>query len=564
MGNLGEVGKRGRPGRRAWLYHSGMRAYGGHSGTPPDVLVRGRERRRERPPRRWPWIAGAVLLLVAVAVVLVLRPRLAASEFRGLQARWAQADALDAERGQIIGQLAREATLSDVPAVTAAVLALQRQEAGQLASLRAGMRPGLAHDGAVAALAAAERAVLVQEIGTLLGGRPLTGWSGATYVAIHRVQALLAAGQRSFGVATPGPARPPRLTAADATLLRLRRLLDSRVPDELLVSGDNGTPQVIDLASDRVRPAPPSLRRLIANQPPGYTTFPLADNIVLQGVYGQVYAIPPDLKPRRIGGGSALPAGRPDAVWVWDGGQPGRYILVTATGRRIAGPVRGLARPDRLGAGMAVRDGLLVEHQHPANPAASTGLWLWNPLRGPALRPVVRGCAMPLAAHGSLLAWLRCGRGRAGLRITDTATGATRSVADPPGDVPVFANQATAYSPSPNESAAAFSPDGRWLAAYYSGARGDALGLVSTRTGGAAIIRGAPVPDATAATAIMWTPDSSRVFFGTGASGSDASNPWADGTVPLATYRIGARSAQDVRLHETGATLLGVLAAPAR
>lgn len=59
-------------------------------------------------------------------------------------------------------------------------------------------------------------------------------------------------------------------------------------------------------------------------------------------------------------------------------------------------------------------------------------------------------------------------------------------------------------------------------------------------------------------------PGSSRVFFGTGASSSDTGNPWADSTVPLATYRIGAPSAQDLRLHETGATLLGVLPTPAR
>ncbi len=58
------------------------------------------------------------------------------------------------------------------------------------------------------------------------------------------------------------------------------------------------------------------------------------------------------------------------------------------------------------------------------------------------------------------------------------------------------------------------------------------------------IIRGAPVADATAGTPIMWTGDSTRVFFATGASRFN-NQQWADGTVPLATYRVGARSAVD-------------------
>jgi len=54
------------------------------------------------------------------------------------------------------------------------------------------------------------------------------------------------------------------------------------------------------------------------------------------------------------------------------------------------------------------------------------------------------------------------------------------------------------------------------------------------------------VADATAGTPIMWTGDSTRVFFATGASRFDNNQPpWVDGTVPLATYRVGARSAVD-------------------
>jgi hypothetical protein len=540
-----------------------MSALGGHPGT-PDIIVSGRENGRQWKRRRWPWLLAAALLLVAGALVVIVRPRVAAGDFRGLQARWAAAGALDAERGQIVSRLTREATPTDVPAVTAAVVALQRQEAGRLVTLRAAIGPGLAHDGGVSALAAAERTALGQEIGALRSGRPLTGWSTGTYRAIVGVQALLAAGRHRFGVPSPRSPRPARLTAADGTLLRLRRLLDERVPAELLVAvaaSSAGPLQVIDLESGSIRPSPPALRRLLAKLPPGSTTFPLAGSIVVPSAFYPVYVIPPTLIPRRIGAGQVLPAGRPDAVWISDGGQPGRYIMVTVTGRRIAGPVPGPPDSRRYPVGLAVRGGLVVGPVYNDTGPLSqlTGLWLWNPLRGPTLHPVVRGCSMALAAHGTLLAWLRCypnDPGRASLRITDTATGATRTIANPQGAAPFLADQPTA----------AFAPNGRWLASYYSPTAfgGYALGLVNIRTGAASIVRGAPVPDPTLATAVMWTSDSTRVFFATGGSNSDDNNPWADSTVPLATYRIGARSSDDVRLHETGATLFGVLPASGR
>jgi hypothetical protein len=244
--------------------------------------------------------------------------------------------------------------------------------------------------------------------------------------------------------------------------------------------------------------------------------------------------------------------------------------MVTGTGRRIAGPVAMPANPPggRVYAklsGLALPGGLVVEKDRDAGTGDTTpvGLWLWNPLRGRALRPLASGCAKAIAAHGRLLAWLGCGPGdppRARLHITDTATGADRVIPSPATAVPVLTDQ----------PAAAFSPSGTWLATYYSGttSAGYALGLVNARTGATSIVRGVPVADGTAAAGypapITWTGDSTRVFFATGGSSFDNKKSWADETVPLATYRIGARSAADLRLHEPEATLLAVVPADAR
>jgi len=116
---------------------------------------------------------------------------------------------------------------------------------------------------------------------------------------------------------------------------------------------------------------------------------------------------------RPLGTGQMLPAARPDAVWILSGS--GQGVMVTGTGRRIAGPAPLLAdlRGSSLYAnlsGLAVSGGLVAEtDRHAATGyAAPAGLWLWNPLRGPKLRPLARGCAHAIAAHGPLLAWLTC------------------------------------------------------------------------------------------------------------------------------------------------------------
>jgi hypothetical protein len=295
--------------------------------------------------------------------------------------------------------------------------------------------------------------------------------------------------------------------------------------------------------------------------------LPRAGFVVIQDLDGSVYAAPWALAgaPRLLGNGQMFPAARPDAVWIWTdagsapGGLAGHLVLVTGAGRRIAGPVPGPAAlpgssafPDITG---AVPGGLVlapaVEQTAPLS--AHAGLWLWNPLNGRGLREIVRGCAQPLAVHGTLLAWLRCYPDdpfrASSLRITDTGTGATRTIANPATAIPFVADQPVA----------AFSPDGRWLCAYYSGtALGSvAIGLVNIKTGATSIIPGAPLVDATSP--IWWAPDSRWVFFATGASpGSSTSQPWVDETVPFATYRVGDRSAVDLRVHGA-ATLLAVL-----
>src|SRR6266702_1456086 len=383
-----------------------------HPGESPEVITFGwgwGERvprrwawMRVRVPRRWPWVLGAVLLAAAVAVLIVVRP------------------------------------------VTAAVLAVQRQEADRLVLLRSKVTPGLARDSTVGVLAAAERAALSHELADLRGS-PLIAWSVATELAIGRVQTLLAAGQRRFGVPAPASPRPARLTAADNTLLRLQRLLDDRVPVRLLVA-DGSQVQLIDLRAGRVTAAPSDLRGLEPSLAQGGRVLRRAGFLAVQAGE-EVYAVKPALagRPRRLGAGQLLPAGRPGAVWIWSG-WPGHLVLVSGTGRRIAGPVRALAHLPGSPVyfyvtGLAVSGGLVVEkdRQTGTGNATPAGLWLWNPLRGQQLRPLAAGCAHTIAAQGRLLAWVDCARtdpARVRVHVTDTATGAERVITSPPEAIP--------------------------------------------------------------------------------------------------------------------------------
>jgi hypothetical protein len=545
----------------------------------PDILITGsqrrriserwpRWRRRDGPPQRWPWVVACVLVLAVAAIVTVVRPQIAAADFRMLQSRWYAGGAIDAGRFQVLGRLVPEATPTDVPYVKAAALALQRQEADQLVRLRADVAAAGEPDGRLAALAAAERTAWTREIGELRGSAAITLWSATAFADIARVQALLAAGQRAFGVPAQKQPQPARLTAADAAFRRLSKPLDSQVQGQLLIINDGFT-QVIDLATGQVRPAPEAVNKLLGIG--GWPAFggqwpvlPRAGFLVIQPAYsGPVFAISADLAgpPRPLGGPVMLPAASSAAVWVGRGSQ---LVMVNQSGRRIAGPVPALQASASTGAGpvaagLAVTGGQIIQMFSPAGvPMPVAGLWLWNPLRGLQLRPLVRGCAWPLAAHGALLAWLSCSHGHqpVSLHITNAATGADRSIRNPHAAFP--------YLPDP--LSAAFSPNGRWLASYYArtwfgGNAYFALGLVNVAAGVMSIVPGAEVLDPGQASPMLWTSDSTRLIFETGA-GDQGIQTWDDPAVPFATYLVGARAATDLRFHATSATLIAMLPVP--
>jgi hypothetical protein len=548
----------------------------------PEILVIGGQRRRlserlpgwptrDGSPRRWPWIAACALLLAVGAVIAVVRPQIAVADFRVLQSRWYTGAAIDAGRFQAIGRLVPLATPTDVPYVKATALALQRQEADQLARLRAEVPAAGEPDGRLAALAAAERNAWSREIGELRGNAPITLWSATAYADIARVQALLVAGQQAYGVRALSQPHPARLTAADAAIRRLSEPIDSQVQGQLLIIHDNFA-QVIDLATGKVRPAPAAVNNLLGIG--GWPAFggqwpvlPRAGFLVVQPAYSSsVSVISADLKgsPRQLGGSVMLPAASPAAVWVGNGSQ---LVMVTRSGRRIAGPVAALPSP-LSGAsgpavtGLAVTGGQIIQMFSPAGvPEPAAGLWLWNPLRGPQLRALVPRCAWPLAAQAALLAWLSCSHGQqpVSLHIVNTATGADREITNPHAAFP--------YLPDP--LSAAFSPNGRWLAAYYArtwfgGNAYFALGLVNVATGMTSIVPGAEILNPGQASPMLWTSDSTRLFFETGAgSGDQGIQTWDDAAVPFATYLVGARAATDVRFHATSAALIAMLPVPA-
>jgi hypothetical protein len=125
-------------------------------------------------------------------------------------------------------------------------------------------------------------------------------------------------------------------------------------------------------------------------------------------------------------------------------------------------------------------------------------------------------------------------------------------IREPRGAVP-------ALSESP---AAAFSPDGSHLAYYCvgTGFGGYALAISDLGSGATALIRQPPIDavgDGISAPpgALMWSRDSLRVFYTTGASPGGRSAA----VVPFASYRVGAAHGEDIRFHAQPATLLAML-----
>jgi hypothetical protein len=457
------------------------------------------------------------------------------------------------------------ATPSDAALVSRALVLVQREQAERLRALRAGVSAGWTHDSAVAEIAAAEKSALAAQIADLRRPGVRVSWSSTTQGAIDDVQDLLTAGRRRFGVAAPARPAPARLNAADPTLARLGRLVDTPLPDRMLVAAGSGAARqvrVIDLRHDAVRRLPAPIASVLRHEVNIVAAKPLGrGSVVVQTRTGAVYAIARAMtgQPRRIGRGAVLPAVTPGAVWLYGFGRKAGLIEVSTTGRRLAGPFPAPRFAlTQFPAGLTVPAGLVISGTaFPGTPSVvPTGIWLWDPRLGPVLRPLAKGCAEPLATHATLLAWLRCDRRNPAhtvLKITDTATGRTRTIAGPRRAVPALTDIPTA---------SAFSPDGKRLAYYCvgTGFGGYALAVANVASGTSTLVRRPPIDAvgdgfSSALAHVDWAPDSRRVFYTTGASGVGT----GQASVPFAFYQVSTGRADNIRFRARPAMLLALL-----
>jgi hypothetical protein len=333
----------------------------------------------------------------------------------------------------------------------------------------------------------------------------------------------------------------------------------------MLVAAGSGTARevrVIDLRHDAVRQLPAPIASVLRHEVNIVAANPLGrGSLVVQTRKGAVYAIARAMtgQPRRLGRGTVLPAMTPEAVWLYGFGRQGGLVKVSTTGRRLAGPFPAPRFAlTQFPAGLTLPAGLVISGTaFPGTPSlVPTGIWLWDPRLGPALHPLAKGCAEPIATHGTLLAWLRCAPGNPGhtvLKITDTATGRTRTIAGPRRAVPMLTDI---------PSASAFSPDGKRLAYYCvgTGFGGYALAVASVASGTSTLVRRPPIDAvgdgiSSALAHIDWTADSRRVFYTTGASGVGR----GEATVPFAFYEVTTDRAENIRYHSRPAMLLAML-----
>jgi hypothetical protein len=230
--------------------------------------------------------------------------------------------------------------------------------------------------------------------------------------------------------------------------------------------------------------------------------------------------------PRLIGhGDQAFAADRPDALWIITDNSIGE---LDGTGRWLVPPVgyQGFA------SSISVRRGVVVHEPD--------GLIVWDPASGRTV------CSLgtagePIAGSGNLLAWVEP---QGQLYLTDVSSCQTRPVdqLDPATYLGFLG------------AAGAVSPDGRTLAAYVglqTGGLGDSfrLALIDVATGRVTV---PDSPDRSATVEpIVWTADSTRVFFTISTSGG-ASLP--------AMYQVGQSAVTPLRYRATpGFSVLAVL-----
>jgi WD40 repeat protein len=211
-----------------------------------------------------------------------------------------------------------------------------------------------------------------------------------------------------------------------------------------------------------------------------------------------------------------LAAADPTAIWVVD---PSSAVAseIDGTGRTIAGPVRVDGVP------AAATADALVETPANAQGEPQPGLVAWSVV-GHKAQCRVGGdgvYAGGLAVSGNLLAW---SDNPAQVHITDMTTCVER------WKVPV----SSGADPSPSVPVGAFSPDGRTLA--LGGGSVDPVTLVDVASGA---VTSAPTEYTAPVVALVWSADSSRLFWLAGLGGSAAA---------LLTWHVGDAAAEILRV----------------
>ncbi|MGH9067034.1 MAG: hypothetical protein ACRD0J_06050, partial [Acidimicrobiales bacterium] len=460
--------------------------------------------------RRWPWLV-VVVVLAAVAGYNPARHALAGWELHHLEAQWAAVPALDHSRLAVVARMDTLASASagDQALVSRARAGLKAEEAGRLSTIEARLDGDVLLGSHLGGLRSAMESTVAKLRTSLLPGQ----YPGpfATKAWLAKVGSRITAARLAAGATGPAPTSYAQLTSADPTVARLGHYLDATTGDVLVLATSLGGSEVVNVdastahADSFALPSSVIVRGVLRRQ--GWlalVTVPVAASSSYAPGGGTLWAVSlarPDHAVRLATSVlAALPAAAPDAVWVESlttrsrlgGGPAVSFREVDGAGRTLAGPatapaglVEGVGGPVPVAVGKwlafpppwpyATVPPPAFSPIGPPPPSTTTttttttstlppggssgqpagagvkGLTLWDPATGQT-RLLELGAAFPMAAAGQTLAWVDLG-GRPNLHLTDVATGRTRTVAQPTGVIPGVPGDA-----------AAFSPDGAYLA----------------------------------------------------------------------------------------------------